>query len=171
MSRVAEVLASERTVDEGAHGVDVKCDPGGDTITAEHFSDPGDDSQPLRGDFVALSDSSGSGCEAAVGFADVKNQGKAKPGEKRIYARDASGAVKVELWLKGDGSLVIDNGSGQVELASSGDVTINGVVIDASGNIQAPGEVTAMAAGPAVKLSTHLHGTPLGPTQPPTPGT
>lgn len=171
MSRVAEVLASERVVEEGAHGVDVKCDPGGDTLTAPHFADPGDDSQPLPGDFVALETSSGSGLEQATGYADVKNEGKAQPGEKRIYARDASGAVMVELWLRGDGSLVIDNGSGKVELAAGGDVTINGVVIDASGNVKAPGEVTAMATGPGVKLSKHKHPTGVGPSSEPIPGT
>jgi len=170
MSRVAAVLSSERVTDDDGHGVDVKCDPGGNPITAPHFADAGDDSQPLPGDFVALGDSSGSGGEHVSGFADVRNEGKAKPGEKRIYARDASGAVKIELWLRGDGSLVIDNGSGQVELAKSGDVTINGVVIDASGNVKAPGEVTAMASAVPVKLSTHFHGTGVGPSSPPQPG-
>jgi hypothetical protein len=170
MSRVAAVLSSERVVDDDGHGVDVKCDPGGNPITAPHYADAGDDSQPLPGDYVALGDSSGSGCEHVSGFADVRNEGKAQPGEKRIYARDASGAVVVELWLKGDGSLVIDNGSGQVELAKGGDVTINGVIIDASGNVKAPGEVTANATGVPVNLTSHIHGSGTGPTATPTPG-
>lgn len=171
MSRVAEVLSSDRTVDEGAHGVDVKCDPGGNPMTAPHFADSGFDSQPLPGDYVALGDSSGSGCEHVVGCADVRNEGKAEPGEARVYARDASGAVVVELWLKGDGALVIDNGSGKVELAAGGDVTINGVVIDASGNVKAPGEVTAKATQAPVSLSSHLHPTGVGPSSSPSPGT
>lgn len=173
MSRVAEVLDSTRTDDEAGKGLDVKCDPGGgDNVTAPHFADPGDDSRPLPGDYAALEDSAGSGAEQVTGYADVRNAGKAAAGEKRIYARDASGALKIELWLKGDGRLVITNSSGTVEMAANGDVTINGVVIDADGNITAPGEVTAMAAVPAesVTLSQHIHGTGAGPSDPPTPG-
>ena len=76
----------------------------------------------------------------------------------------------MELWLKGDGSLVIENGAGKLELAPNGDVTINGVVIDTNGNVAAPGDVTAMAAGPSVHLSSHVHPTGVGPSSPPTPG-
>jgi hypothetical protein len=106
VSRVAEVLDSTRVNDEGAHGLDVKCDPGGgDNVTAFHFADAGDDGRPLPGDFVALEDSSGSGAEQATGYADTKNAGKALPGEKRIYSRDAEGAIVAEVWLQGDGKI------------------------------------------------------------------
>lgn len=172
MSRVAELVAFERVVEDGAHGADVIVDPGGGaTVTAPHFADPGDDAQPLPGDYVALSDSSGSGAEHATGYADVTNAGKAGPGEKRLYARAASGTVVIELWLKGDGSLVVDNGKGKLELAPGGTVTINGVAIDPQGNVKAPGEVSAMNASAPVKLSTHIHPTGVGPSSPPTPGT
>jgi hypothetical protein len=171
MGRIAECLAFERSIEDGAYGADVTADPGGNPITAPHFADAGDDSQPLPGDYVAVSPSSGTGCEHVTGYADVRNPGLAGPGEKRLYARDRGGAVVVELWLKGDGSLVVDNGQGKLELAPGGDVTINGVVIDASGNVRAPGDVTAMATGPGVKLSSHLHPTGVGPSSAPIPGT
>lgn len=159
MSRFAVVLRVERVTDEG-HGLDVVCDPGGgNNVTAPHCATPGDDSAPLDGDFVQLVESGGTGAESAVGYADVDNAGKASPGEKRIYARDSSGAVVVDLWLKNDGSLVIDNGSGHVVLEVGGDVVINGVVISAAGAISAPGEVTAKANSTPISLTAHTHPT------------
>lgn len=167
MSRVAVLLSFER-VNDGGHGADVKVDPnGGSPVTAPHFACPGDDSFPLAGDYVALEDSSGSGAEQATGYADVRNAGKARAGEKRIYARDASGATVVEVWLKNDGSIVISNASGSFTLAPSGVVAINGVTIDAQGNISTTGEVTAKG----IALSTHVHtsAAPSSPTSGPLP--
>lgn len=180
MSRIAEVQSTRRTNDETGHGVDVKVDPGGGALsTVPHFADPGDDSLPLPGDFAALEDSAGSGAEQVTGYADVANVGKAVPGEKRTYGRDSNKTPVCEVWLKGDGTIVIANDSGSFEMAPNGAVTINGVVIDADGNISAPGEVTAdgevtaMAASPAtsVTLSHHIHPTGVGPSSPATPGT
>lgn len=167
MGRIAEVLSSRRSHDEDGHGLDVQCDPtGGAIITAPVFGPAGVDAVPLPGDFAALEDSAGAGAEHTTGFADVKNAGTARAGEIRIYARRADGAMAIELWLKADGSL---------EIIGDGDVTINGVVITASGEIRAPGEVTAMASTPAtsVSLSTHVHtsGSSGSPTTSPTPGT
>jgi len=172
MSRVGEVLSFERVVEEGAHGADVKVDPGGTAnVTAPHYADAGDDSHPLPGDFVALEDSSGAGAEQATGYADVRNAGKARAGEKRIYARNVAGAPVVEVWLKNDGSIVIANGTGAFELAPSGAVTINGVTISPSGAISAPGEITAKSTTTPVSLTQHIHPTGLGPSGAPTPGT
>jgi len=177
MSRIGEVLSTERVVEDGAYGVDVKFDPGGGAnATAPHFADPGDDSLPLPGDFLALEDSVGAGAEQATGYADTRNAGKARPGEKRIYARDASGAVVVDLWLQRDGSIVISNGAGSFTMKKTGAVEINGVVIGVDGSISAKGEVTANASTPLpIKLSAHTHltagtGTPSKPVPfPPTP--
>jgi len=52
-----------------------------------------------------------------------------------------------------------------IVISTPGSVTINGVTIDASGNIVAPGHITSMQGD--ITLSTHLHGG--GP--PPDPGT
>ncbi|HET9954091.1 MAG TPA: hypothetical protein VFQ61_06290 [Polyangiaceae bacterium] len=168
MGRLAEVIAFERAVDEGAHVEQVKVDPGGDAITsADHVAAAGDDAPPLPGDYAQLVDSVGAGGEAAVGYNDPRNPGKAKPGEKRIYARSSDGAEVAEIWLKGSGSITVENGAGSWTLADDGTVTINGVTIDPSGNITAPGEVTAKSS---VKLSTHMHPTAMGPSGAPTPG-
>lgn len=172
MSRIAIVVSSERADDEGAKVVDVKCDPGGEDIAhASHFAPAGDDALALPGDSVALEESTGAGLEQISGYLDTKNEGIAKPGEKRIYARDADGKVVCEIHLKNVGSVTLKNESGSFELGDDGKVMINGVEFDTDGNIKAPGDVTALATSQAVKLSSHLHPTAMGPTSPPTPGT
>lgn len=172
MGLIAKLLSFTRTKVDGAHVSDVKIDPGGGAnITAQHFGCPGDDSAPLPNDFVATTGAPGSGTEQVTGYIDPKNEPKAAAGEKRIYSRDSDGAVVAVVWLKNDGTVVIENGNGSIEMASGGDVTINGVTIDTGGNVSAPGEVTAMDESAPVKLSTHKHPTAMGPSGSPTPGT
>lgn len=167
---IADLLDFVRTTIDGANASEAKVDPGGDVArTAQHFAPAGDDSHPLRGDLVVLVEADGR--QHAVGYVDEKNAGVAEPGEKRIYSRDAGGTVAAVVWLKADGSIVIDNGSGAFELAPNGDVTINGVTIDVAGNVSAPGEVTARSMAAPVNLSTHIHPDMLGSTGSPTPGT
>lgn len=172
MGRVGTVQSFVRKTVDDAHVTDVKLDSGSEgPVTAPHFSSPGDDSPPLAGDFVVTVESAGAGNEVAVGYFDPKNEPQAAKGEKRIYSRNASGDVKVVVWLKSDGSLVIENDNGAIELKANGDVDINGVTIDANGNIRAAGEVTAKASSTPVSLSTHVHPTPSGASSAPTPGT
>lgn len=142
---------------------DVKVDTGGGAnATADHYSAPGDDSHPLPGDRVALVDTQGARRRAAVAYLDTKNDQTAGPGEKRIYARDASGAAVAEVWLKSDGSIVIDNGSGTVTLKTNGDVDANGATITTTGDVTTP---------EGVSLRTHTHIGNLGvATGPPIPG-
>lgn len=158
MSEVAEVLAFERITDEDGRASDVKADLGGRAINVTHFADPGDDSQPLSSDYVALSSAPGAGAEQAVGYLDPNTPPAAGPGEKRIYSRSGPGVVAAVVWLKSDGTVVIENASGgAIQMAPSGDVTINGVTIDAAGNISTPGDVIAKTLATPVSLSTHVH--------------
>jgi hypothetical protein len=161
VGRIAKLLSFVREVRNGAKVSDSKVDPGGGAdITAQHFAAAGDDSHPLPGDYVALNTDSGSGRESAVGYLDPLNAPKALAGDRRIYARDASGALIVEVWLKNtgeatilnangsvtlrpDGSIKGDNGSGSFELEAGGDFLVNGVIIDTSGNITSPATITA----------------------------
>lgn len=127
MSRIAVVVSSERIDDDTGHGLDVTVDPGGtNTTRVEHYAAPGDDSTPLPGDFAALGESSGTGGEHCTGYADVQNAGKTAPGEKRIYARDATGAFKGEVWLKGDGTIVASNAGGTITLSPDGVLSVSG---------------------------------------------
>lgn len=132
-------------------GIDVKADRGSnDNVTAQHFSSPGDDSLALPGDYCALSGATGTGRQTAVGYRDGKNGGLAAPGEKRIYARDAGGAVVCEMWLKNDGTINISS------VASGSDVFINGVKIPADGSD------VILATGKSVMLHNHPQGNDSG---------
>jgi hypothetical protein len=170
---VATVLASERATEDGAHVVDVKADlGGGDNATLDHFTPPGVDALPLPGDGAAISGGASTGGEQATGYNDPKNEGKAQPGEVRLYARSPAGAVVGEFWLKGDGEIRCENiAGGFFVLKADGSFEVNGVTISLTGAIEAPLEITAMASAVPVKLSTHTHLSGTGPTSPPTPGT
>jgi hypothetical protein len=169
---VAIVLKSERTTEEGAQVVDVEADLGGGAnATLDHFTPPGVDALPLPGDAAAVSSGAGTGREQTTGYNDPKNEGKARPGEIRVYARrESDGSVVCDVWLKGDGSIRGENSGGYFEFMSDGTFKVNGVTISPTGAIEAPLEITAMASVAPVNLSTHVHGSAVGPTAPPTPG-
>ena len=127
MGIVSEVLSAE--------GKDIKSDRGsGDNVTAQHFSAPGDDALPLAGDYSALSHATGTGRQTSVGYRDGKLEGKAAPGEKRIYARTESGELSVEVWLKNTGEVIITNTAGTFTMLADGDVVINGITLKADGS-------------------------------------
>jgi hypothetical protein len=171
MGLISIVRQFARTVVEGAYRTYVTHDPGyPDTNEAYVFGPSGEDSPPLPEDSVYLGDSPGAGRENALGYMDTRNEGVAEPGEKRMYARDPDGAIVATIWMQGDGTIFLSNGNGSIEMAPSGDVTINGVVIDTAGNVVAPGEVTAMDGPAAVSLSTHTHPDAMGGTGAPVPG-
>lgn len=125
MGWIARVQSFVRVVRNGAKVSDVKVDPGGGAnVTAEHFSAPGDDSQPIPGDYAAISKVGGTGRKVATGYLDPLNDPVAGPGEKRIYARDENGATIVQVWLKSDGEATILNANGQITLKPNGAVLI-----------------------------------------------
>ena len=161
MGLIAAVIAFARRTDHSETTVDPG---GGSNITADHFANPGDDSYPLDTDFAAVVSNGRTGGGAAVGYADPITTKKAGPGEKRIYARDAAGAVVCEIWLQSDGTIVVQNDNGGMELAPNGSVNINGVIIDAAGDITAPGSL--VLNGNELDGHLHLAGTPPGDTGP-----
>lgn len=73
---------------------------------------PGFDGRPLEGDLLVSEKAADTGEPVFVGALDLKNAGTAEPGEARIYARDASGAVVCEIWARADGSIRIYPGPG-----------------------------------------------------------
>lgn len=156
MGRIAKVLAFIR----GTGGrSDTKCDPGGGAVRqAPHAQQPGDDAHPLPGDYAVLVEMPQTGGYSAVGYVDPQNAQTAGPGERRIYARTASGAQIVELWLKADGSARLSNGGGFLTLQANGSVDINGLIIDTSGKATSP----TGFEGPSVvadgkELAGHTH--------------
>lgn len=176
--RLGNVDSATRVDVDGVPTVVVKVDCGDELLTAEHLDSPGVDALPLPGDECMIEECEGVGATSVNAYADPKNVGKAEPGERRTYARDASGKVVIESWLKADGSGTLFNEKGKLTLLPDGSLSYNdgAFIVDVNGNAKFKGEVTAMAGTPAVplpgvKLSTHLHPTGVGPTSPPTPGT
>lgn len=176
MGRLGKLLSFLRTTRNGSNVSDAKVDTGGGfNLTLEHFSPAGEDAHPLPGDYVAILPIQATGRGVAVAYADPNNEQTAQPGEKRIYARDSSGAFVVELWLKADGSAVLTNGFGTVtlsadgaisgsnsngsfELESGGDFVVNGVTIDTDGNITSPTSVSAPSiVADGKELAGHDH--------------
>lgn len=170
-SIIGSVLSFASATRNGAQTRDVKMDPGGGAnVTGQHFAPPGDDSHPLPDDYALGVPAQGRGRYSVVGYVDPVNAGTAAPGEKRIYSRNAAGAVVAVVYLQADGGVLvendaaaltlnadgsasIDNGSGGVALAASGDVTINGVIITAAGVLTVPSSITVGGK----ELADHTH--------------
>ena len=159
MGLISKILSFTRD-NRGAHVSDVKIDNGGNhNVTAEHFSSAGDDSFPLKTDYVLSSHTKKSGGQAAHGYLDPLNEPKATEGEKRIYARDKdTGLVVVESWLKNDGSAKTFNAAGYFELLANGTVNINGVTIAPDGTITTPTAIIAPSVvADGKELTNHDH--------------
>ncbi len=155
---------------------------GGPNITVDHFSPPGDDSEPMRGDHCVVSQSARTGGGVTMGYRDTVNDSKSDTGEKRMYARDkSSGITVVEVWLKNDGTCIVANSEGSItlssdggvkccnlsgsfDLKSSGDFVVNGVTIDTDGNIKQPlsssieAGLSLKVGGVEMSLHSHLQG-------------
>lgn len=145
MGIIAQVLSTE--------GIDVKVNRGsGDNVTAQNFSASGDDSPALPGDYCALSQAAGSGRQTAVGYRDAKNAGSAAPGEKRIYARSADGTISATMWLKGDKTVLVENGLGLIQMMPNGDIFLNGL------RIPADGSDIILPSGKSLMLHSHPQG-------------
>jgi len=142
-----------RSVVDGKQAPEVKVDRGGgDAISAYHFAPAGDDSPPLPSDVAYLGDDQGTGNAQALGYQDPDSAPVAGEGEKRIYSRSGPGVVACEVWCKADGTLLLKNLLGSIELDLLGNVTVT----------------TPLGSFGA---ATHSHLSPFGPTGPPIPGT
>ncbi len=121
MGLIATVLSFVRTFRNNANISDVKVNPGGGAnLTCENVSPAGDDAHPLLTDFAVIVPVPRSGGYVAIGYVDPLNVQKALPGDKRIFARNSSGDVVVELWLKNDGSATLLNSNGSATLKPDG---------------------------------------------------
>lgn len=144
MGSIARILSFVRVIHNGAKLSDVEVDRGGGAvITAEHVAPPGDDSFPLKTDYVTTTPIDRTGGDVAMGYVDPINEPVAQEGEKRIYGRDpATGAVVNQVHLqangdillsndiasvliKADGSIKSDNGTGSFELRADGSINGN----------------------------------------------
>lgn len=163
MGRIARILSFIRSTRKSAKISDVKIDTGGGAnITVEHFSTPGDDSHPLKTDYVITLETPQSGGAVAVGYLDPANDQKANEGDKRIYSRDATGVVKAEIWLKNDGSIECTNGNGSIELRAGGNILLNGVTIAADGTVTIPTSLNLNGK----EIAEHTHAITSGSSAP-----
>src|SRR5689334_17650160 len=110
MGAIGKLLSFARRTLAGVILDEAKVDTGGGAIhTVQHYSAPGDDSQPLtETDFAALMETGGAGEQVAVGWHDPTTPRKAEKGDKRIYSRNAPGTASAEVWLKANGEAHIE---------------------------------------------------------------
>lgn len=162
---VVRVLRGDVTVS------DVAMDSGGSVnATGELYQPAGEDSQPLPGDIALMQRAeSTSGEHDCIGFIDPQNTPESNPGEKRLYARNATtGAIVATVWLKNDGTVLVENSSGSMELKPSGEFSIN-----VNGRISSTGDYQVFnPVGPPpgwVNLLDHTHPVSTGYTGPPVP--
>ena len=126
----AQIASVEKYLANGNTGPEIKGDTGGEDGTdMDHFAPVGDDSAPLAGDnALAIPLDGETENLVATAYADGTTK-VASPGEKRIYARDSSGAVSAEVFLKNDGSIDIIGKAASVLIASNGDISISGTKV------------------------------------------
>ena len=152
------VRAFARRVNAGAQFARITIDPGaGANQDAVHFSDPGDDAQPLPGDLAASASNAASNGQNAVGYVDQKNAGITAAGEKRIYARDEDGNTVSQIYLQNDGTIIISNDNGVITLNPAGNFDFTGGTFTINGQ----------------QFATHIHsaGTLMDSTPAPVTGT
>jgi len=98
---IGELVEWLRTEDDDAKIAEGRFDlGGGDMVTAVDYQPSGYDAQPEPGDFAILVPASESGSYVIAGWVDPWNEGVAKPGEVRLYARsetDVVGAIHVTV--------------------------------------------------------------------------
>lgn len=157
MGLLARLLSFTRVSKDSIKLSDVKMNPdGGSNITGGHFADPGDDSYPLDTDYVVTTSIQNTGGEAVVGYADPINEPKALVGDKRIYARDSNGDAVCEAWLKSDGSVIVDNANGQIEIKADGEIEAlnagGSIVLKPTGELTADANTSMVFTAPVISL-------------------
>jgi len=162
MGRIGKVLSWAVKALTG----DVRHDVGGGSIhNSQLFSDSGTDAPPLAEDYVYAGETQSRNRSAVVGSVDGKNASTAAPGERRTYARDESGTIKVTLHMKADSSARLFNENGYIEIKADGEIDMaNGagyMKLKADGEVEANGaKITTggdvVTAG-GVSLDSHKH--------------
>lgn len=182
---IGKLLSFVRVEREGAKLSDVKVDIGGAEILTAEFNQPsGDDAFPLVGDYPTAIRIPRSGRVLVIGFVEPDALQKALEGDKRIYARKADRSEAVEVWLKSDGTALIDNENGSaelrpdgsyriqnsngfIELQADGIVNINGATINTTGDIESPTTVLAPSiVADGKELADHDHNINSGSSSP-----
>lgn len=160
MGFLTVLKAFVRRMRDGARVSEAQIDlGGGDIRTGIHVSSPGEDSYPLDSDQAVAVPYVKTGQFLIVGYLDTVTEPTAEPGEKRLFSRDSQGAIAAEVTLANDGTVTLSNSNGSIVLQSGGNVILNGVSIDSSGNISTPGSISAdvEVSAATIDLTTHVH--------------
>tara|TARA_R110000787_G_scaffold52876_3_gene124316 strand:+ start:3197 stop:3673 length:477 start_codon:yes stop_codon:yes gene_type:complete len=144
---ISRILQFTRRTVRGVVVGEALVDPGGGAnLTAQQFAPAGDDSRPLPGDYAVVTEVQRTGVAVAVGYVDPENAPSSAPGEKRFYSRDPDdGSIVGSMWFKNNGDL---------EITTSGTVTINGATIDSGGSVVIP---SSLELG-GLEIAGHNHG-------------
>ena len=160
MGLIAIVRSAARELRNSVSRLVVKSDSAGNVTSSPiSFQAAGDDATPLPSDAVFTDESQGNGRPVALGFVDVKLAGVTSPGEKRIYARDAGGALVASIHLQNNGEITI---------TSTGTVVVNGAKIDSSGKIETSAGVDLDKLRADFDAHVHAVNSAPGVTDPPT---
>lgn len=133
-SRVAYVLSVEN---DGSIRADLG---GGDIITADYYASSGHDALPREGDYVLVTEGAGAGEYSVAGFDDGSSK-VSKPGENRLYSRDADGVIKASAHLFEDGQIVVRNEAASITISPEGAISIvpkSGQTLTLGGGSDAP---------------------------------
>jgi phage gp45-like len=96
-----------------------------DVQSIEHINQNGEQTNPLDDSTVIILEIS-SAWKIAIAVKDlVEPDAAVGRGEKKIYALDSSNNVVAWIYLKSDGSIRLDNGTGSLEITAAGDVKNN----------------------------------------------
>ena len=163
MGQIAIVLDFTHS-NEGVNCSYVKSDSGGGiNLTSENFQPSGEDSTPLPGDYVIIIPVKGTGRTSAIGYIDLNTKPCAKPGEKRIYARNEEGEVVNEIRLFNTSKVVIKNDSASITLNPNGNIEIESKKLKIIGDVKVEGGIEAKSItadsinGGRVELVGHTH--------------
>lgn len=148
-------------------------------LTADVYPPLNTDVQGLPGDLPYCASGTGTGRRVALGWLEQVAQQFAEPGELRTYGRNDEGVTVCEVWLKNDGTLLLNNSMCSFELTPNG--TITGSNNAGSFTLQTNGDLNANGArmtvdgdvvtsdGKSLRNHTHTQGNDsAGNTQVPT---
>lgn len=93
------------TIESGIRKIQLYLNNRTDIREVTELAPAGVDASPIKDDIAVYAETATSGKSLSLGIINKKQ--KAAPGEIRLYAVDASGNEVFNVWLKGDGSILV----------------------------------------------------------------
>jgi hypothetical protein len=128
MARFAEVK-EYRPDAEGGPELDVTFSDDSDVVAVDWLCPAGDDSAPVAGDVVMVTEREDESGEFVASAVDDDVDPEAEAGEKRIYARGPDGAVTASVFLHGDGSIDITTDTAEITIDATGAIKLSGTSV------------------------------------------